>query len=149
VDGAIATHFIDPSFGDQGFDQSGGTSFDPFPSPGFAGDVTKAKELMKDAGYANGMYSGPQVTMVADNTPPGSDTAKVVAADLAKIGIDPKIISVTHSTMYTKYCNVPRTSRTSARTSAGCRTSTSRRRSSTRRSTGRTSFRRTTPTGRS
>jgi peptide/nickel transport system substrate-binding protein len=108
VDGAIATHFIDPSFGDQGFDQSGGTSYDPFPSPGFAGDVTKAKELMKDAGYANGMYSGPQVTMVADNTPPGSDTAKVVAADLAKIGMDAKIISVTHSTMYTKYCNVPK-----------------------------------------
>lgn len=108
VDGAIATHFIDPSFGDQGFDQSGGTSFDPFPSPDFSGDVTKGKELMKDAGFANGMYTGPQVTMVADNTPPGSDTAKVIAADLAKIGIDAKIISVTHATMYTKYCNVPK-----------------------------------------
>ena len=29
VDGAIATHFIDPSFGNEGFDQSGGSSYDP------------------------------------------------------------------------------------------------------------------------
>jgi peptide/nickel transport system substrate-binding protein len=108
VDGAIATHFIDPSFGNQGFDQAGGRSFDPFPSKNFSGDVAKAKELMKQAGYANGMYSGRAVTMVADNTPPGSDTAKVVAADLAKIGIKTRIISVTHSTMYTRYCNVPK-----------------------------------------
>jgi peptide/nickel transport system substrate-binding protein len=108
VDGAIATHFIDPSFANKGFTQAGGYDFNPFPSPNFVGDVAKAKELMTEAGYANGMYSGPQVTMVADNTPPGSDTAKVVAADLAKIGIQTKIISVTHATMYTKYCNVPK-----------------------------------------
>jgi peptide/nickel transport system substrate-binding protein len=108
VDGSIATHFIDPSFGDKGFDQAGGTSFNPFPSPNFSGDVAKAKQLMMQAGYADGMYSGPQVTMVADNVSPGSDTAKVVAADLAKIGIEAKIISVTHATMYTKYCNVPK-----------------------------------------
>jgi peptide/nickel transport system substrate-binding protein len=108
VDGTIATHFIDPSFGDQGFEQAGGTSFDPFPSPAFSGDVAKAKEMMRAAGYADGMYSGPEVTMVADNVAPGSDTAKVVAADLAKIGIKARIVAVTHATMYTKYCNVPK-----------------------------------------
>ena len=54
------------------------------------------------------MYSGPQLTMVADNTPPGSNTAQVVAADLAKIGFNVKTISVTHSTMYTRFCNVPK-----------------------------------------
>ena len=54
------------------------------------------------------MYTGPQLTMVADNTPPGSNTAEVVAADLAKIGIKLKTISVTHSTMYTRFCNVPK-----------------------------------------
>ena len=54
------------------------------------------------------MFKGPQVTMVADNSPPGSNTAQVVAADLAKIGLDVKTISVTHATMYTKYCNVPK-----------------------------------------
>jgi peptide/nickel transport system substrate-binding protein len=54
------------------------------------------------------MYTGPQLTQVADNTPPGSNTAEVVAADLAKIGIKVKTISVTHATMYTRFCNVPK-----------------------------------------
>ena len=45
--------------------------------------------------------------MVADNTAPGANTAQVVAADLAKIGFNVKTISVTHSTMYTRFCNVP------------------------------------------
>jgi peptide/nickel transport system substrate-binding protein len=107
IDGAIATHFIDPSFGDQGFTQAGGYTFDPFPSPNNSGDVAKAKALMTKAGYSGGTYNGPQVSMVADNTPPGSDTAKVVAADLAKIGFNVKQVSVTHATMYTKFCNVP------------------------------------------
>jgi peptide/nickel transport system substrate-binding protein len=107
VDGRIATHFIDPGFGADGFTQAGGFSFNPFPSPGFGGDVAKAKELMKQAGYPSGMYSGPAITMVADSTPPGSNTAQVVAADLAKIGLKVKTISVTHSAMYTRFCNVP------------------------------------------
>jgi peptide/nickel transport system substrate-binding protein len=108
VDGRIATHFVDPSFKDQGFKQAGGYSFDPFPSKGFAGDVAMAKSYMRKAGYPNGMYTGPQLTQVADNTPPGSNTAEVVAADLAKIGIKVKTISVTHATMYTRFCNVPK-----------------------------------------
>jgi peptide/nickel transport system substrate-binding protein len=108
VDGKIATHFIDPSFGDKGFVQAGGTKFDPFATEDQAGDVTKAKALMRAAGYPSGMYTGPQVTQVADNTPPGSHTAQVVAADLAKIGFKVKTISVTHSTMYTRFCSVPK-----------------------------------------
>jgi peptide/nickel transport system substrate-binding protein len=108
VDGRIATHFIDPSFKDKGFVQAGGLAFNPFPSRGFAGAVAKAKALMRDAGYPTGMYTGPQLTMVADNTPPGANTAQVVAANLAKIGINVKTISVTHATMYTRFCNVPK-----------------------------------------
>lgn len=108
IDGRIATHFIDPSFKGQGFAQAGGLGFNPFPSPGFKGSVAKAKAMLRKAGFANGMYKGPQVTMVSDNSPPGSNTAQVVAADLAKIGFNVKTISVTHSTMYTKYCNVPK-----------------------------------------
>jgi peptide/nickel transport system substrate-binding protein len=107
IDGTIATHFIDPSFGTKGFVQAGGFKFDPFPSHGFTGNVVMAKKLMEKAGYASGMYTGPQITQVADNTAPGSNTALVVAADLAKIGMEVKTISVTHATMYTKFCNVP------------------------------------------
>lgn len=108
IDGRIATHFIDPSFKNQGFVQAGGFGFNPFPSPGFRGSVAKAKALMRKAGFANGMYDGPQVSMVSDNSPPGSNTAQVVAADLAKIGFKVKTISVTHATMYTRYCQVPK-----------------------------------------
>jgi len=108
IDGRIATHFIDPSFKDKGFDQAGGLAFNPFPSANFNGNVAKAKQLMKKAGYKSGLYTGPQVTMVADNTPPGSNTAEVVAADMAKIGFKVKTISVTHTTMYTRFCNVPK-----------------------------------------
>jgi len=108
VDGRIATHFIDPSFGGKGFTEAGGFGFNPFPSPNFAGNVTKAKALMRSAGYANGMYTGPQITMVSDSTPPGANTAQVVAADLAKIGFRVKTISVSHATMYTRFCNVPK-----------------------------------------
>ena len=108
IDGRIATHFIDPGFGSQGFTQAGGFAFNPFPSAGMRGDVAKAKQLLRQAGYANGMYSGPQLTMVADNTPPGANTAQVVAAAMAKIGFNVKTISVTHSTMYTRFCNVPK-----------------------------------------
>jgi peptide/nickel transport system substrate-binding protein len=107
IDGRIATHFIDPSFGSLGFAQSGGLSFNPFPSAGFTGNVAKAKQMMRAAGFKSGMYTGPEVTMVADSTPPGANTAQVVAADLAKIGIRAKIISVTHAAMYTRFCNVP------------------------------------------
>src|SRR5262245_35363963 len=108
IDGRIATHFIDPGFGSDGFTQAGGYSFNPFPSAGFRGNVAKAKELLRMAGYPNGMYNGPQLTMVADSTPPGSNTAQVVADNLEKIGIGVKTISVTHSAMYTRFCNVPK-----------------------------------------
>jgi peptide/nickel transport system substrate-binding protein len=108
IDGRIATHFLDPSFGVRGFAQAGGLGFNPFPSTGSRGNVAKARQLMRQAGYPSGLYTGPQVTMVADNTPPGSNMAQVVAADLARIGFKVKTISVTHSTMYTRFCNVPK-----------------------------------------
>ena len=109
VDGRIATHFIDPSFGNQGFDAGRRARVRPVRTSADArGTSPMAKALLKQAGYASGMYTGPQVTMVADNTPPGSNTAQVVAADLAKIGFNRQDDPVTHATMYTKFCNVPK-----------------------------------------
>jgi peptide/nickel transport system substrate-binding protein len=106
IDGKIATHFIDPGFENQGFTQAGGFSFAPFKTAGYKGDVAKAMAEMKLAGYPSGKYTGGQITMVADNAPPGSDTAQVVANSLSKIGFKVKINSVKHSTMYTQFCMV-------------------------------------------
>jgi len=108
IDGKIATHFISPDFGPTGFNQAGGFNFNPFPSANGSGDVAKAMAMMKKAGYKSGKYSGPQVTQVADNSPPGSNTAAVIANSLAKIGFNVKTISVQHAAMYTRFCNVPK-----------------------------------------
>ena len=108
IDGRIATHFLDPSFGNLGFGQAGGAGFDPFPSPNHAGDLARARAMLRKAGFANGRYSGPTLTQVADNTPPGSDTARVIASDLSRIGMRVRTISVTHATMFTRFCNVPK-----------------------------------------
>src|SRR5579864_3550911 len=108
IDGKIATHFISPDFASVGFNQAGGFNFNPFPSANGSGDVAKAMAMMKKAGYKSGKYTGPQVTMVADNATPGSNTAAVVANSLAKIGMNVKTISVDHAAMYTKFCNVPK-----------------------------------------
>lgn len=116
IDGRVATHFIDPSFTGKGFEDAGGEGYNPFPSDNFNGDVDKALEEMKlaaeDPDVADvidpetGMYTGPQLNMVADNAPPGSKTAAVVANSLAKIGIKVRTVSVTHAAMYTNFCNV-------------------------------------------
>jgi peptide/nickel transport system substrate-binding protein len=109
VDGRVATHFIDPSFTDKGFQQAGALDFNPFAgSEGtLSGDLDKARQMLRKAGFANGRYSGPTLTQVADNTPPGSDTARVVASDLARIGMHVRTVSVTHATMFTRFCDVP------------------------------------------
>jgi peptide/nickel transport system substrate-binding protein len=108
IDGKVATHFISPDFGSHGFDQAGGFSFDPFASPNNSGDVAKAEAMLKKAGFKSGKYSGPQITQVADNQPPGSNTAQVVANSLQKIGFNVKTIPVQHSAMYTRFCGVPK-----------------------------------------
>ena len=108
IDGQIATHFISPDFANHGFDQAGGFQFNPFPSKNNAGNVAMAEKMLKKAGYKSGKYSGPQVTQVADNSPPGSDTASVVANSLQKIGFRVKTISAVHNAMYTRFCQVPK-----------------------------------------
>lgn len=108
IDGKIATHFISPDFQSHGFTQSGGFNFNPFPSANNSGDVAKAEAMLKKAGYKSGKFTGPQVTQAADNTPPGSNTAAVVANSLEKIGFKVKTISVEHSAMYTRFCGVPK-----------------------------------------
>ena len=45
-------------------------AFDPYKTPNHSGSVAKAKAEMRKAGYANGMYDGPAITMYTFNSTP-------------------------------------------------------------------------------
>ncbi len=109
------------------------SSFDPFPSTGFAGDVAKAKPLMREGRLPERACTpGPQVThgrrqhaARLEHRPgrrgrPGQDRDQGSRRSRSR---------TRRCTRGSATCR--RTSRTSARTSGGCPTSTSRRRSST------------------
>jgi peptide/nickel transport system substrate-binding protein len=109
LSGGLATHFIPP--GIPGFQQAGGTAgpsgsqFDFIQHP--QGDMALAESYMKKAGYTSGKCTGNcTVTMVSDNTPPGSNTAQVFKAQLTALGFTVQLHPVEHATMYTKFCSV-------------------------------------------
>jgi peptide/nickel transport system substrate-binding protein len=108
VIGDIATHYIPPGL--SGFDEAGGLKgpgYDFMSNPN--GDMNLAAEYFKKAGYASGKYEGNQeLLMVADNTEPGSKTAEVAKEQFEKLGFNVRMRQVTHETMYTKFCNVPK-----------------------------------------
>ena len=77
--------------------------FDPFAG---APNLSKAKQLMKQAGYANG-YKG-QLLLVGDSTPPVPQMFQSVKQDLAKIGItNLKIKTLPYPDYYTQYLEIP------------------------------------------
>jgi peptide/nickel transport system substrate-binding protein len=105
--GGLATHFIPP--GIPGFQQAGGdagsSSLDFIQHP--TGDMALAESYMKKAGYSSGKCTGNcTVTMVGDNSPPGSDTAQVFKAQLTQLGFNVQLHPVEHAVMYTKFCSV-------------------------------------------
>jgi peptide/nickel transport system substrate-binding protein len=107
--GAVATHFIMP--GVPGFQQAGGyagpagAQYDFLQHP--TGDAALAASYMKKAGYSSGKCTGNcTVTMVSDNTPPGSDTAQVFKSQLTALGFNVQLHEVEHPVMYTKFCSV-------------------------------------------
>ncbi len=108
VTGPIATHILGPEFKGKGFEAAGGYAFDPYKSTNHSGSVAKAKAEMRKAGYANGMYDGPSVTMYTFNSTPSPQTARVMAASLAKIGIKANIKLASIDAMFTKFCVVQR-----------------------------------------
>jgi peptide/nickel transport system substrate-binding protein len=108
VSGSIATHFVGPEFRGRGFEEAGGFKYNPYPSEGFSGDVTKAKAEMRKAGFANGTYSGPAVTAIVANSAPSPAQARIMAASLAKIGIAVNLKPVSIDAMFTKFCVVPK-----------------------------------------
>jgi peptide/nickel transport system substrate-binding protein len=107
LSGVPATHYIPP--GIPGFQQAGGeagpANLDFIQHP--QGDLALAESYMKKAGYTSGKCTGNcTVTMVSDNTPPGSNTAQVYKAQLSTLGFNVQLHPVEHATMYTKFCSV-------------------------------------------
>ncbi len=107
--GPVATHYIPPDF--PGFEEAGGLEGDP--SLDFVanpdGDPELAAEYMREAGYESGKCEGPEceITMVGDDSPPGSDTAEVAESQIEELGFKVNYQRVTHDIMYTKFCSVP------------------------------------------
>jgi len=106
--GPVATHYLPPDF--PGFEQAGGLEgpdLDFMANPD--GDPEVAAEYMKKAGFSSGKCegSGCEITMVGDDSPPGSDTATVVKSQLEQLGFKVNFQKVTHDIMYTKFCSTP------------------------------------------
>jgi peptide/nickel transport system substrate-binding protein len=112
LSGQIATHFIPP--GIPGFDEAGGAAgpqgseFDFVQNP--TGDPDLAASYMKKAGFSSGKCEGSDctITMVGDNSPPGSNTSQVVKDQLTQLGFKVNLQPVDHTTMYTKFCDTPK-----------------------------------------
>jgi peptide/nickel transport system substrate-binding protein len=109
LSGVLATHFIPP--GIPGFQQAGGVAgpagaaYDFVQHP--TGDIALAESYMKKAGYSSGKCTGNcTITMVGDNTPPGSNTSQVLKSQLSALGFNVQLHPVEHATMYTKFCSV-------------------------------------------
>jgi len=106
--GDIPTHWIPP--GQPGFDQAGGAQGpgdDFMAKPG--GDMALATEYMKKAGYPSGKYTGNQTfTAVSDSATQQKNVGEVAQAQFAKLGFKVKTRYVVRNTMYTKFCQVPK-----------------------------------------
>ena len=106
--GPVATHYLPPDF--PGFEEAGGlegTGLDYLANPD--GDPDVSAEYFKKAGMESGKCEGAdcEITMVGDDSPPGSDTAEVFRSQLEEMGFDVNFQKVTHDIMYTKFCSVP------------------------------------------
>jgi peptide/nickel transport system substrate-binding protein len=107
----VATHFIYPTI--NGFEQAGGLKgpqgsqfeFNAYPE----GNAKVAEKYMKAAGYSSGKYTGHEtVTVVGSTGSPGEQDAEIVDQTLKNLGFPVKFTLVEASTMYAKYCNVPK-----------------------------------------
>jgi peptide/nickel transport system substrate-binding protein len=107
--GPIAQHMIPP--GMAGFEESGGaegyTEFDWLQTP--EGDRDLMAEYFKKAGMSSGKYEGDEeVLIVGDGTDPDKSIAQITEQQLNEMGFKTKLRLVTRDTMFTKFCNVPK-----------------------------------------
>jgi peptide/nickel transport system substrate-binding protein len=105
--GSVATHILTPD--EIGFEVAGG-----FAGPGYdwlkspTGDMALAQSYLKKAGFKSGKYSGPSITMVADNRENQKAAAERVLGAFQKLGFKVNFRPVTPETMYSKFCSVPK-----------------------------------------
>ena len=107
----VATHFIYPTI--NGFEQAGGLKGPTGPQFDFnehlEGSATVAAKYMKLAGYPSGKYTGGEtVTIVGSKGSPAEQDAEIVNQTLKNLGFTTKFSLLEASTMYAKYCNVPK-----------------------------------------
>jgi peptide/nickel transport system substrate-binding protein len=107
----VATHFIYPTI--NGFEQAGGLKGPTGPQFDFnehpEGDMAVAEKYIKLAGYPTGKYTGHELTtMVASTGDPFEEQAEIIQQTLKSLGFPVKLTLVETSTMYAKYCNVPK-----------------------------------------
>jgi peptide/nickel transport system substrate-binding protein len=108
--GPMAQGYIAP--GMAGFQESGGLNgwskeMDWMAHPD--GDRALSAEYFKKAGMASGKYEGNEtVLLVADNAEPEKSIAQITQQQLDEMGFKTKLRLVTRDTMFTKFCNVPK-----------------------------------------
>jgi len=104
--GTVATHFLPP--GMPGFEQAGGergTGVDYLAAP--SGDPAVAASYLKQAGFADGRYSGPEILMVGPVDGNGRRISEIAKGALEKLGFDVKLRLLSQEIVQTKYCGYP------------------------------------------
>ncbi len=104
----VATHFIYPTI--NGFEQAGGLAGPKLDyNEHLEGDIAVAEKYMKLAGYPSGKYTGGKtLQVVGSSNPPEKEDAEITNQTLEKLGFTTKLTLVEQSTMYDKYCGVPK-----------------------------------------
>jgi peptide/nickel transport system substrate-binding protein len=77
--------------------------FNLYPTPNDKGDAQKAKQLLAEAGYPNGMT----LNLLYPNTTYNPKTAELIQADLAAAGVKVKMIPATQTDFTVRYISDP------------------------------------------
>lgn len=102
ITGPIATSIVPPGM----TGHLPAEEYNPFESPNMAGDMDQAKELMAQAGYADG-YDG-KVLFVGASDPPHDRIAETVRADLEELGFSNlNVRTPAFPNQYTQFYSVP------------------------------------------